>query len=101
MKNELAKIILGISAFGLVVVAGFKGYEKSITIKPEQCETWVKANTHEKKGGLWDFYMAENIFQTEKNWAIYQKMTSEKNNGKAKGKILLPDLDNNGYVGAR
>ena len=99
MGKTLRNTLLGIVTAGLLGVASYKTCDYITTIRPEKCENWIKVNTHKNSGGLWDFYTAEGIYQREKNWRIYQEAVESKNNGKAKGRVYVPDLDNNGVVG--
>lgn len=56
----------------------------------------VRENTFSRKGGLWEFYMAENIPHIRENWKRYQQGIKDMNNGKQEGRNLwIPDLDNN------
>ena len=99
MKNLLRDIALGMTVITLSSIAGFRIYDRITTINPEMCEYWVKADTHKSPEGLWKFYMAEDITHNKKNWDIYQKSVAAVNNGKSKGLLVLPDLDDNGFVG--
>jgi hypothetical protein len=99
MKNLLRDIALGTAIITLSSIAGYKTYDRITTIEPDMCEYWVKADTHESLEGLWKFYMAEDIKHNTKNWEIYQKAVAVVNNGKSKGLLVLPDLDDNGFVG--
>lgn len=57
---------------------------------------WIKDHV---KGNLYTFYMSEQILHTTEDYHLYLDRVKKKNNGKLEGKLLLPDLDNNGRVG--
>jgi hypothetical protein len=101
MKIGLKEIVLASAIVGLsIAIPAKKIYnEKYAPIDINKTYTWQKVDTHSTLEGLWKFYTAEKIPQTRKNWADYQRLVRAKNNGKEKGKILVPDLDFNGTVG--
>jgi hypothetical protein len=101
MKIGLKEIVLATAIAGLSIAIPIKRIynEKYAPIDINQTYRWKEVNTHERKGGLWEFYMAENIPHIEENWADYQRLVRARNKGKEKGKILVPDLDFSGNVG--
>lgn len=103
LTNLLGKEIKSILKIGIPLIlmstcAMYVESKNALKEKDFEKARWIEYdNTSEKN--IYNFYMKEKIPRRIHNLQLYERMVKEKNNGVLQGKIYLPDLDKDGFVG--
>ncbi len=94
-----AACVGGLAFVGLMLAGVVNSTLKSYMLHPKRYQDAAWINYENNDGRIWNEYLNENISHNQANWHQYVEQVEKINNGKLGGRIILPDLDNNGIVG--
>ncbi len=101
-KKFLINTSIVLAVVGIISIGAYKqnqgNLNKNLNKKFDNAH-WIKYDN--KDGKIWGEYMNEHINHNKYAWKLYQEKVNEKNPNGLTGKIELPDLDNDDYVGEK
>ena len=104
LKEEFVKLskLLGTLSIAGSITAGLIcstscSDKRNLTEEDFKYATWYA--TYNFNHPILDYFNEEDVYPSLENRTLYERLVKEKNNGRSKGWIGVPDLDRDGWVG--